>query len=82
MHGKRYEVCFAYLTVYHELALNSSETAFFERKNIVIELLQAFREILQLNPNCIGMGKYRPWNAKFSEKCPCSHNNDTEKVSE
>ena len=57
MHGERYEVCFSYLTVYHELALNSSETKLhFERKNIVIELLQAFRKILQLKPNCIGMG--------------------------
>ena len=27
-----------------------------------------------INPNCIGGGAVEPFDAKFSEKCPCSHN--------
>ena len=36
--------------------------------------------IICLNPNSIGGGGgglFWPCDAKFSEKCPCSHNNDT-----
>ena len=29
-----------------------------------------------INPNSIGGGESRPYDAKFCEKCPCSQNNN------
>ena len=32
---------------------------------------------MNINPKSMGGGEERPWDAKFSEMCPCSHNNNT-----
>ena len=44
--------------------------------------MQCYNLTLMLNPNSIrcGGGQNTPCDAKFSEKCPCSHNRNTDLI--
>ena len=46
-------------------------------QRVYFNSLKFAKDVPSFNPDNIGGGAKRPCDAKFSENCPCSHNNNT-----